>query len=180
MKRLSFGLIFLLALSLLPITMQAQNKYVGSKGCIMCHSGDKKGNQASIWQKSKHADAFNALKTQAATDFAKAKGISNPSEAKECLECHTLGKTVDASLLTAGFDISQGVQCETCHDAGSNYKSMSVMKDKPKAIAAGLTEYADVAAIEAKCKTCHNDKSPSFKGFNFVEMYDKIKHKIPR
>jgi cytochrome c5 len=54
------------------------------------------------------------------------------------------------------------------------------MKDKAKAIAAGLTDFKDKAAIEAVCKTCHNEKSPSYKAFKLDEMWPKIKHSIPK
>jgi len=74
------------------------------------------------------------------------------------------------------FDAKEGVQCESCHGAGSAYKSMATMKDKAKAMAAGLNMYKDDAAIEALCVTCHNDKSPTHKAFNFKEMWPKIKH----
>jgi hypothetical protein len=26
---------------------------------------------------------------------------------------------------------------------------------------------------------CHNEESPTFKGFKFAEMYPKIEHKVP-
>ena len=159
----------------------AQNKYVGTKQCSMCHKTEKQGKQFDIWSKSQHAKAYQTLVGEKANEIAKGKGIKTAAvEAKECLECHTLGKTVDAALLDKAFDIKEGVQCETCHGAGSAYKNMAVMKDKAKAIAAGLTEFKDEAAIEAFCKTCHNEKSPTFKGFNFKEMVGKIAHPIPK
>ena len=94
------------------------------------------------------------------------------NESPECLECHAI--TADAKLTV------DGVQCETCHGAGSAYKAFSIMKDKAKAITAGLTEFKDKGAIEKKCKTCHNEKSPSYKPFKFDEMWVKIKHPIPK
>ena len=80
-------------------------------------------------------------------------------------------------LLRIQSDTRQ-MQCELCHGAGSAFKS--VMKDKEKAIAAGLTDFKDNAAIEKVCKTCHNEKSPSYKPFKFKEMWAKIKHPIPK
>ena len=143
----------------------------------MCHKGDKKGNQAEIWAKSKHAEAFAALLSPKALEIGKAKGIAVPSESKECLECHTLGKTVSADVLAKTFDIKDGVQCETCHGAGSAYKS--TMKDKAASIAAGMTEFKDLAAAEKMCRGCHNEKSPTFKDFKFKERWDLIKHMRP-
>ncbi|MBA4311839.1 MAG: cytochrome C554 [Chlorobiaceae bacterium] len=153
----------------------ADNKYVGVKTCSMCHKSDAKGNQLKVWNESAHAKAFTTLTSEASAKIAKEKGLKKPaSESPECLTCHAV--TADAKLLDKGFDVKDGVQCESCHGAGSNYKAMGVMKDKVKAIAAGLTEYKDEAAIEKQCKTCHNEKSPTFKEFKFKTMWDKIKH----
>jgi len=157
---------------------KAANKYVGLKKCAMCHKSATSGNQFGIWEKSKHAEAFKVLLSDKAAEVAKKKGLTKPaSESPECLECHTLA--ADAKLLDKAFDPKDGVQCEACHGAGSAYMNMAVMKDKAKSITAGLHEYKDDAAIEAKCKTCHNDKSPTFKGFVFKDMWGKIKHPVP-
>jgi hypothetical protein len=161
--------------------VEAQNKYVGTKMCGMCHKSDKQGKQLDIWQKSKHAEAFKTLTTAKANEIAKAKGLKKPAaESPECLECHTIGKTVDASLFEKGFDMKEGVQCESCHGAGSQYKTITLMKDKPKAVAAGLLIYKDDAEIQKFCKTCHNEKSPMYKEFKFAEYWAKIKHAVPK
>ncbi|MBI5323798.1 MAG: cytochrome c family protein [Ignavibacteriae bacterium] len=180
MRKLTVILTILAVFVAFQSSVFSQNKYIGKKGCVMCHSTEKAGKQGDIWQKSKHSQAYITLTTDKAKEIAKAKGIANPAEAKECLECHTLGKTVDASLLDSKFDIKEGVQCETCHGPGSGYKSMPVMKDKAKAIAAGLTDFKDPATIEAYCRTCHNEKSPTFKDFVFKERWELIKHPIPK
>lgn len=162
-------------------SMQAQNKYVGTKMCGMCHKTDKQGKQLDIWQKSKHAEAYKTLTTAKANEIAKAKGLKKPAaESPECLECHTIGKTADASVFEKGFDIKEGVQCETCHAPGSQYKNLAIMKDKSKAAAAGLKLYKDDSEIQKLCKSCHNEKSPAYKEFKFDEMWGKIKHAVPK
>ena len=158
---------------------KASNKYIGVKACSMCHKADAKGNQFGVWQKSKHAEAFKTLNSEKSAAIAKEKGLKKPaSESPECLDCHT-GK-VDIKMADKSFDPKDGVQCEACHGAGSAYKSMAVMKDKAKAVTAGLIEYKDEAAIEKYCKTCHNEKSPTFKEFKFKEMWGKVKHPIKK
>lgn len=125
--------------------------YVGVTKCKMCHKGAKKGEVFEKWENSPHAKALETLK---------AKGEDkNP----KCLECHV------TDVKTAA---TEGVGCEGCHGPGSAYKSMSIMKDKQKAIANGL-----VIPNEATCKKCHNEKSPTFKGFNFDEYFKKIDHR---
>ncbi|MBI3579553.1 MAG: cytochrome C554 [Ignavibacteriales bacterium] len=158
-------------------SVSAQNKYVGVKMCSMCHKSEKQGKQFDIWQKTKHAEAYKVLTTAKANEIAKSKGIAKPAaEATECLDCHA--KARDAK--EASYDVKDGVQCETCHGAGSAYKNMAVMKDKAKAIAAGMTDFKDHATIEKLCKTCHNEKSPTYKEFKFDEMWGKIKHPVPK
>ncbi len=146
------------------------NKYVGVKMCSACHKKPT-GDQFGIWQKTKHAEAYKALQTKAADEIAKKKGLKTAAaESPECLECHVTN--------TAMKD--DGVSCETCHGPGSAYKSMSIMKDKAKAVAAGLTDYKDNAAIEKTCRKCHNEKSPTFKSFDFKTMWPKIQHPLPK
>jgi len=168
--------LLLILVLVVGISAQAQNKYVGVKMCSMCHKADKTGNQFGVWSKSAHAEAFKALSSPKAAEIAKAKNIKNAAEAPECLECHG---AVDAKLV-ATYDVKDGVQCETCHGAGSTYKVMATMKDKAKAIAAGMHEFKDPAAIEKLCKTCHNEKSPTHKEFKFSESWAKIKHAVPK
>jgi hypothetical protein len=127
----------------------------------MCHKGEKKGMVFEKWEQSQHAKAFESLK---------AKGEDkNP----KCLECHVTGfnaggyKVGDANAASL-----EGVQCEACHGPGSGYKSLSIMKDKKMAMQNGLID-----PNEALCKKCHNEKSPTFKGFNFKECSAKIDHK---
>ena len=76
--------------------------------------------------------------------------------------------------------MSDGVQCESCHGAGSAYKSMAIMIDKTSAIAAGMVEFRDTLAIEKSCKSCHNKNSPTYNTFKFNEMWVKIRHSIPK
>lgn len=172
-------LIMLLGIAVIASYTPAQNKYVGTKMCKACHNSEKQGKQFVVWSKTKHSEAYKTLATAKADEIAKSKGISKPAaEAPECLECHA--RPVDPKLADKGYDPKDGVQCETCHGAGSAYKNMTIMKDKMMAVTAGLTDFKDNAAIEKWCKTCHNEKSPTFKGFKFDEMWGKIKHPIPK
>lgn len=176
-QKISIFLIFLLAFA---FSVNAQNKYVGVKSCGMCHKKAEQGEQLKIWEGSAHAKAYETLKGEKANKIAADKGFKTTAvETPECLACHTTGNKVDASLFEKNFKIEDGVQCETCHGAGSEYKSKKVMEDHAASVAAGMTEYANEAAIEKQCLTCHNDKSPTFKEFKFKEMWEKIKHSVP-
>lgn len=156
-------------------------KLVGVKTCGMCHKKADAGEQLKIWQGSIHANAYKTLQSEESDKIAKDKGFSTKAvETPECLVCHASGYNVDAALIAKNFKVEEGVQCETCHNAGGNYKKKSTMKDHAKAVAAGLFEYKDKAAIEAQCVTCHNETSPTFKSFNFEERWKEIAHNIPK
>jgi hypothetical protein len=158
MKRLILiAVCFMVALSLV---YAGDNTYVGTSKCKMCHKGAKKGEVFEKWEKSPHAKAFETLK---------AKGEEkNP----KCLECHVTGFNAGGYKIgDADAAKFEGVGCESCHGPGSAYKSMSIMKDKAKAVANGL-----IMPTEAACTKCHNKNSPTFKGFDFKEYFKKIDH----
>jgi hypothetical protein len=160
---------------------EAKHSYVGAKACGMCHKTEKQGQQLKIWEGSPHANAFEALKSEKAAAIAKEKGLESPAyEAKECLKCHITEFGVDASLLDAKYEPNMGVQCESCHGAGSDYKKMSIMKDRDAAIKNGMNDInLEDGSAEKLCVTCHNEESPTFDGFKFDEMWGKIAHTIP-
>ncbi|MCX6152260.1 MAG: cytochrome c family protein [Ignavibacteriales bacterium] len=152
--------------------------FVGAEKCGMCHKSDKAGKQFTIWQGSKHANAYKALQTQKADDIAKAKGFKTKAvETKACLKCHASGYDVDAALKTAKFKVEDGVQCETCHGPGSEYQQMSIMKNRDQAISKGLVIHKEK---EKFCTGCHNSESPTFKSFKYEEAWGKIAHSMPK
>lgn len=169
---------------LLSGIINAQDKkfgYIGTEKCGMCHKKEKEGEQLKVWQNSKHANAYKTLQTAEADEIAKQKGFATKAaETAECLKCHASGYNVDASLLDKKFAVADGVQCETCHGPGSEYKSLKIMKDRKLAVENGLVVWEDEAGIEKGCVTCHNEESPTYKAFNFKERFEEIKHYIPK
>ncbi len=155
-----------------------QFKYVGVTKCVgACHKTDAQGKQLDIWKNSKHSMAYKTLETPEADKIAKEKGFeTKAAETPNCLKCHVLGKDMDPSEFTETFDKKDGVQCESCHGPGSEYKTMSIMKDKQKSIENGLIVHTEK---EAFCTNCHNAESPTFKGFEYDKMWDAIKHPKP-
>ncbi len=156
----------------------AQNKYIGTKMCGACHKQAKTGEAFTIWSKSAHAKAFKELQSEKANEIAKAKGLKvSAAEAKECLACHVTGGG-KAENVDKTFSMEEGVTCEACHGAASGYKTLhSKPENKEKAIKAGLMQ--GDASSEKLCVTCHNEKSPTFKGFKLEEYWKKIAHHLP-
>lgn len=166
---------------IIPTMLFAQDKfkYVGANACKACHFTLKQGEAYKIWQGSAHAKAFATLATPAAKEIAKKKGIEDPQKSPDCLKCHETAAGVAAEQLAPTFKAGEGVGCETCHGPGSAYKTMAIMKD----IDAGKVKGETVGFMkgdEKLCVTCHNDKSPTFKGFNFAEFSKKIAHPTPK
>lgn len=111
--------------------------YVGAKKCKICHKAEH-----DSWLNTGHAKAWDLLK-------------ADEKKNEECVGCHTTGVTAKGEML-------EGVQCEACHGPGADYRKTKIMKDKKLALENGMIE--PTAEV---CTTCHNEKSPTFKGFDF-------------
>lgn len=136
-------------------------KYIGSAKCKSCHQSPAKGAQYKKWSEGPHANAMKSLKGDEAKD-------------PKCLKCHaTVGHT--AADDHAGVTVDEGVGCETCHGPGSKYKAMNIMKSRELSIENGL-----IVPDEKLCRSCHNEESPTFKGFNYEEALKVIAHPNPQ
>ena len=154
----------------------AGGEIIGAPKCKMCH-GKKTGDQWTSWTESAHSGAFATLASEEAKKIAAEMELGDPQTEEACLKCHTthgfLGREV-AVYAKGKYKDDEGVGCESCHGAGSGYKSKKVMEDQEASIAAGL-----VVPDEKTCTKCHNADSPTFKEFDFAAMYAKIEHTIP-
>jgi len=154
--------------------LMAQNfKYIGASKCKMCHVKPATGEQYNIWLKGPHAGAMKTLASDEAKKIATEMGIADPTTDPACISCHSTVGVVDKKLV-ASAKIDEGVSCESCHGPGSMYKGASVMKKRELALTKGL-----VIPDEALCKTCHNEKSPTYKPLNYEEALAKIAHPNP-
>jgi hypothetical protein len=133
---------------------EAQHEYVGNSKCKMCHKGENKGMIWERWLETPHALSMETLDPEKGEDV-------NPG----CLKCHVtgFGQPTGYSVEAPNEDLAS-VGCEACHGPGNDYKKISVMKDKEQAVAAGL-----IIPTEETCTRCHNEESPTFKGFNYKE-----------
>jgi hypothetical protein len=163
MKTLFSKLLILAGLAMFvgtPMLNAQTYKYVGAENCKMCHRNPKKGGQFQAWEAGPHAKAMESLK-------------GDEKENPDCLKCHSTAAAVDESL-HAGIKTSEGVSCESCHGPGSVYKSMSIMRSHDRSLASGM-----IMPDKEVCIACHNEESPTFKGFDYDEYVKRISHSDP-
>ncbi len=162
-----------LLLGMTPNVMAA-HELVGASKCKSCHK--KIGNPYKLWQESEHSKAFETLASDEAKKIAADKGLGDPQKEEACLKCHVTRVFLGNPPVNAKgkYVDTEGVGCEACHGAGSDFKKKSIMKDHDKAVANGLMR----EKTEAHCTKCHNSESPTFKSFNMEERWAEIDHPI--
>ena len=158
MRRLCFviAFAFIAGGSVLPAAEKAKKQpiYVGVRACAACHDGAGMGHQCSLWMLSKHAQAYAALAKPESKEIARLSGIpQEPQQSPMCLGCHATGAHAEDWEKDEEFRTQDGVQCEKCHGPGSEYMDESVMKDREKAMAAGLQ-----MPTANDCLVCHREK----------------------
>lgn len=168
---------FTFALLCHPQDALAGYEIIGAPKCKTCHMA-KTGDQWKIWTESAHAGAFETLGTEEARKIATAEGLADPQQEYACLKCHATRASLGAGAVVSekgGYTDNEGVGCEACHGPGSGYKSNKIMKDPQAARAAGLVMDKTVDG----CRRCHNEESPTFKGFDFEARWAEIAHPVP-
>ncbi len=173
-----FGLTFGLALAVCLVLsggVSAQDaQYIGNAKCKMCHNkADKKIWDS--WKASKHAKALETLKTDAAKEVAAKAGVTgDPSAEPKCLVCHVTAYDEAKKAAPTGMVAADGVQCESCHGAASLHSDDA--KKKMKGETVDMAAHIKKTPAEDGCKACHNEKSPTFKPFDYKERIEKAKH----
>ena len=149
--------------------------YTGAIACGACHKGPEMGYQFSKWRISGHAVAYAVLGTPRAKQIAQEMGVDDdPLAAKTCLKCHTTVHHDPAGGSTDSYDIFEGVGCEACHGAGSDYSREAVMCDREKALHSGLKQ-----VTRQTCIACHENAHG--KPFDYEAAVARIAHptKLP-
>lgn len=135
-----------LGASLLLLPKAGAQEQVGAEACGSCHEA-----QYKKWQGSGHAMSLARLSKTQQRD-------------RVCRSCHTMAAEQDDPKL-------QGVQCESCHGAGSHYSPSWVMKDAVLAKLYGLE-----AVTEDTCKPCHTSEGPSLQPFVYKDKVALVCH----
>jgi len=152
----------------------ASPEIIGAPKCKTCHRA-KTGDQWKIWTESAHARAFETLASVESQKIAADRGLGDPQQETACLKCHATKSSLGEGVVInekANYEDNEGVGCEACHGPGSDYKSRKVMLDPEAARMAGLI-------MNTGCRKCHNEESPTFKGFDFEARWLDIAHAVP-
>jgi hypothetical protein len=147
--------------------------YVGAQKCQVCHRTERQGRQYPIWEESKHSKSFEALSKPEAAGMAMDAGVGTPpADTPACLKCH-------APLCAKAPELkAEGVSCEGCHGPGSEYKKLSLMKNRDAAAKNGILLYGSPGKIKALCLKCH--ESAHGVVFDFDAAWGKIRHSTPK
>jgi YVTN family beta-propeller protein len=153
-----------------PTDARATAKYTGSHACAECHGTPERGFQFSRWRDTKHALAYASLGTKGALEIAAKMGVAgNPQSSTACLKCHSTAYHRPSAGTTETYSILEGVGCESCHGAGSAYAPEDVMKDRSRAMRAGL-----LTVQKSTCLACHEQAHG--KPFDFETASKLIAH----
>ena len=169
--------VFVLGMLAIGSVAMAGHELVGVGKCKMCHMAGT-GDQYKIWSETAHAQAFATLASDQSREIADELGLGDPQKAAACLICHATSAFLGEDVLINAkgkYADDEGVGCEACHGAGSDYRKAKVMKDREAAVANGLIIELD----QAYCEKCHNEESPTFEGFDFEKQWELVKHPVP-
>ena len=111
-------------------------------GAESCKSCHKEIHES--WAQTKHARTINRL--------------SGDERRTECITCHVTA-TPETIAEGALQPVHHNVQCEACHGRGSAHVA-------DPTVVRGLTKRPG----ESACVTCHNAKSPHYRGFVYNAM----------
>lgn len=127
-----------------PIASPQTASYVGADACRMCHLP-----YFDAWSGTKHKRAFSRLS-------------ASEAEGDKCIGCHATG-TAEMLKIDGAKPRYPGVQCESCHGAGSVHIEQAKAKAMVKGAIVKVPE-------EDNCTTCHSAKSPHYKPFVYAGM----------
>jgi YVTN family beta-propeller protein len=128
--------------------------FTGAQACGACHEGPAFGHQFSKWRLSAHAKAYASLALPESKEIVRLSGLTEePHQSKMCLGCHATAAEAEEWERAENFHVEDGLQCEACHGAGSEYAPEEIMKDRTQAMMHGLK-----MPTKEDCLICHRAK----------------------
>ena len=117
------------------VAAASRRDWVGTAACGACHP-----KELAAWQVTPHASTRARFEARPQTG---------------CLACHGTGEA------PAGPTVAVEVGCEACHGAGAGYAEDDIMRDRPVALALGMTDVSTAKARAAVCASCHARRTNS-------------------
>ena len=124
--------------------------YIGAAECAKCHP-----KQYEAWKQTTHSQSYYKLGQPVTKIIVRRSGLreDNPQKSPICLGCHATAYRAEPWEKDDNFKPEDGVQCENCHGAGSEYANEATMKNPAEAKKAGL-----VIPGDRVCVNCHIEK----------------------
>ena len=164
------------AQSAAPAQTPATHVGAATCGASTCHGSDHPRETASvqqvefhIWSKQdRHSKAFAALSSDRARRIAGNLGVGSPQNAALCLGCHA--DLVAPARRGPNYKVSDGVDCEACHGAASEWLGphVSGLFNHAEHIAAGMYPTAEPQARAQLCLGCHFGTGDKFVGHRLI------------
>lgn len=141
------------------------NKHMGVTSCSssVCHGAITPSNTYDVllneyvtWShEDAHSKAFASLRSLKSRQIASKLGIGDPSQARECLDCHT--DNVPPQQRGEKFSLADGVGCEACHGGSEYWLATHTSKRATyrENIARGMYPTADLRPRADLCLSCH-------------------------
>lgn len=164
----------LLGVGLLAPAATAQ--YMGASKCRACHLP-----QFKSWEQTKMAKAFELLKPGVAAEAKRTKKLDPDKDYTadpNCVSCHVTGHGQPGGFVSLEKTPAlAGVQCEVCHGPGGGYLKPQLMSLTNKEYKrSDLVAVGMVVPSADTCKTCHNEKSPFYKPFDYQARLQEGTH----
>ncbi len=144
---------------------QPVGKYVGPGSCSAsaCHGSVTPRNTTKVLQneystwvtEDSHARAYASLTGSLGRQMSAILKIGPAEKAQRCLVCHAI--SVPEGHSTAALDIGEGVSCESCHGAASQWIGPHIQPTAKHAdmVRLGLVDSKNLSIRSEKCLTCH-------------------------
>ncbi|MCP4693149.1 MAG: beta-propeller fold lactonase family protein, partial [Desulfobacterales bacterium] len=165
------------AASKVKIGAADQRLFVGERACRQCHHPGGPRDPFNVWRLSPHSRGHASLAMVESDLIARLSGIKeNVFTNPVCLGCHATGADAEKWKRDKGFFVEDGIQCEFCHGAGSDYAVAEIMADPEASAQAGLRK-----PDKSFCMTCHKDKGSHMAAlkvtkFDFDMAWKLVKH----
>jgi len=137
--------------------------YVGKGVCLECHvEGDRRGS-CLVEPIEGHEKSYGFLLQPEASDIAWLSGVPEaPTESRVCLGCHATSADAGARWRAETFNITDGVQCEKCHGAGSLHVAAARGLEEGAAYGAAggvaLVKRLIDPGERVACTSCHRER----------------------